>query len=661
MATFKALISGLSLSARDIITEALTQSFGNDVVDLISLNKENLRQSVRLSLRDVQTVLVVLDKVSTDLCKGIENGLYSSDKFFSYTSDVDLVNFLNNKFSINLPIPEESELEVSEDVKEETIPNVEMEEVIKGYQNQIQDQSMLIQNLNNRISELLLKIEKLETFSEDEEKTKKIESLHNQIIELSNDLQKVSSEKEELLKSEETLSKTYEDLKKRFSVLETMHKDLTSEYSSLNEELTKEHLQNSSMSGVIRSLEKKVEDLQKEKNSLLAQVEQVKTLTDENESLEAKLSTLQTKISNLNSDIDSKSRTIDRLKRELDSKGNVSQTIDDLKADLDSLQLEKDALEKSNHEYQQEVQNLQKQSEESSDLAADLQLQIDEYKTRAESDSESLTQLNQERIQLLAKIDKLEKSTDRNMTVEELMSELNVLRKDYSNMKEGVFGKIASYAMPRSSSPIFLTRKGVSLRNTRFTFAGSTESRKGAYKCLLNELKGYSGSDRFLIVDVVSETSIDYVFEIKKMISGIEWFRKGGGVQQYLSSTCLKNVQVLSPGLSYCNEAYFLTVNWEQRLTELENSGYKVIVFFGDISNLCGRIFHESFADLGDSYIYVHGNAIGSRTIVSNLKGLSNGKSSIIVYFDFNTQVKRFYDMVAKTNECRVLSVLRGK
>ena len=161
-----------------------------------------------------------------------------------------------------------------------------------------------------------------------------------------------------------------------------------------------------------------------------------------------------------------------------------------------------------------------------------------------------------------------------------------------------------------------------------------------------------------MIVDVVAETFVDYVFEIRKVVPGIDWFRQGGGIQRYLSSTCLKNVQVLSPGLSYINEAYFLTVDWEKRITELENSGYNVILFFGDISNMVGRIFHESFADLGNSIIYVEGNATGSRTLVANLKGLSNGPSSVIAYYNFNKQVKRFYAMAARTNECRVLSVV---
>ena len=192
----------------------------------------------------------------------------------------------------------------------------------------------------------------------------------------------------------------------------------------------------------------------------------------------------------------------------------------------------------------------------------------------------------------------------------------------------------------------------------RFVFSGSTESRKGTYRCLLDEFRGLPNSERVVIVDVTSETCVDYVFEIKSVVPGLNWFIKGGGVQQYLSKTCLSNVQVLSPGLGYINDCYFLTVNWDDRLRELNESGYNVVVYLGDVSSMTGRVFHEAFASCGSSMVYVHGNAIGARSVVSNLKGLSNAKDSVICYFEYNKKVERFYNMVAKTNECRVLSML---
>ena len=63
------------------------------------------------------------------------------------------------------------------------------------------------------------------------------------------------------------------------------------------------------------------------------------------------------------------------------------------------------------------------------------------------------------------------------------------------------------------------------------------------------------------------------------IVSGIDWFRRGGGVQQYLSKTCNDNVRVLSMGLGYVNDSYFLSIDWESRLRELDNSGYNVVIY----------------------------------------------------------------------------------
>lgn len=657
MATFKALVSGLPLSATDILSEALNESFGDGVVDLISLNKDNLRQRVRLSTRDPQVVLVILDKVSTDMCSSIENGLYSSDKFLSYSTDSELVQFLNNKYSINLSLPEEVLEVVQEDSS--TVDDEDLSKDIQEYLARIQDQEFLIQNLQDTVHDLEEKIEQLRSGVVVESSSEEVETLKNEILELKGNISDLSTDNESLRVQKESLEEHCSYLEQSVDKLKESKESLKADYNELNDELSKERVTNTQQSGLIRKLEQNVDSLKKEKESLEKTIEGFSGITESKRELESQLSSAQTKISNLTTDNSAKQEKIDSLQRTIDAFGDKDKQLSDLRADFDAIQQEKVGLSKKVTQYEEELSKLQSEASQETESIQSLKERIKELEERSESDNASLTRLNQERVELLAKVDSLSKSTDRDTNVEDLMSELNSLRDENSKLKSGVFGKIASYAMPKASSPIFLTRKGVTLVNTRFTFAGNSESRKGAYKCLLNEFKGYNGNDRFLIVDVVSETSIDYVFEIKKVVNGLDWFRKGGGIQRYLSDTCLKNVKVLSPGLGYFNEAYFLTIDWERRLTDLENSGYKVVLFFGDISNMCGRIFHESFADLGNSIIYVHGNAIGSRTIVSNLRGLSNGKSSIVAYFDFNKQIKRFYDMVAKTNECRVLSVLR--
>lgn len=655
MATFKALVSGLPLSATDILNTALSESFGEGVVDIVSLNKDNLRQMVRLSTRDPQTVLVILDQVSTDICKGIENGLYNSNKFLSYSSDSDMVTFLNNKYGISLSVPEEPELElVDSSATEEEETSIDVE----GYLSRIQDQEMLIQSLQSTVQELEEKVERVKSGSDSEEKDSKIAEYNNKIIELSDRVQELSSDNNILKTAKESVEEHVKYLEEEISRLKADKASLEASNNGLSDDLSTERIQNSKMSGLIRDLEAKISGLEDKKRKLEEELNKVSNLKKEKVELDRRISEANTKISNLSRDNATKQETIDSLNRQIANFGDTDKQLEDLRADYASLQTTNTDLNKLVVEYRGKVEDLESRQSSDTESVEDLKSRINELEQQSQRDNESLIQLNQERVELISKINTLSKSTSRDTDLEEVMSELGSLREDYSKLKNSIFGKIASYAMPKSSSPIYLTRKGVNLKHIRFTFAGNSASRKGAYKCLLNELKGYNGNERFLIVDVVSETFVDYVFEITKVVNGIDWFRQGGGIQKYLSSTCLKNVQVLSPGLSYTNEAYFLTVDWEQRLTELENSGYNVILFLGDVSNMVGRIFHESFADLGNSIIYVEGNATGSRTLVSNLKGLSNGKSSIIAYYNFNKQVKRFYEMVSRTNECRILSVV---
>lgn len=659
---FKVETAGLPIPAKDIIANAIEQSFGSGVVDMEELSKDNLRHKVRLSSRDLEVVLVVLDGVSTDLCKDIENGLYSSDKFHSYSNDKDLVLFLNNKFNLNMDVPEEQEAEVS---FSDEASGVDIE-VVEQYETRLKNKDMEIENLQARIQELLQVIEEdgYATDPEPQEPTvsqEEYEALKKENFTLRDSL--LSSENETKKKKEKIsdLEARIEDLRKASSDLEKSKKSLLSDYRTVNNELTELKVTYSKQSAVLRNKESELSVLRKKISTVEDLERQVSFFKEEAKRLEDKTSSLSRENANLQVDLETKAREATRLASELKESGVTSAILEQIKKELQDTVAERDSLKKQLAMENSSKEGIQKELDEKIEEVTTLQGTISDLEGRLEKNDEDLTRLNAEKIKLNGELQVLKTSTNRDSNIEEVSSELVSAKREIGELRSSVFYKISSFAMPRGSVPVFLTRKDATLRNIRFVFAGSTESRKGTYKCLLDEFRKLPQTEKILIVDVVSETSIDYVFEMNKVVTGIEWFRKGGGVQPYLSNTCLKNVRVLSPGLGYVNDSYFLTIDWESRLTELENSGYKVIIFCGDISNVVGRVLHESFADLGDSYIYVHGNAIGSRTIVTNLRGISNSGKSIVAYFDFNTKMERFYDLVNKTNECRVLSIIRNK
>lgn len=656
--TLSAISAGLPISAKDLLSEALQQAFGKDVVDMIELDKDSLRSKVRLSRRDVKVVLVVLDGTSTDICKDIEGGLYNSEKFHTYVNDDTFVEFLNTKFGLSLELPKQEEQSISQ-VEEASGVSLE---VLEMYEAQIKDKDLMIGNLQCQVEALNKLIKEYEyegvSLGVSTENNEELSSLQEENLELRG---KVSTSEGIIYEKDSEIKLLKEErdrLEKSIKDLEEKRNSLLADYESLNGELTELKVTNSKQYGVIRDKNKEIEELRGKLKTVTELEESVKTLKADCYRFEKQANDSSRESVKLSVELASKVEEIERLSQEIAALGVSDELLEKMKLDLQEVTAERDGLLKEVADMDGVSEELRVALSESKETIENLRIKNSQLEERIAQDNKDLTTLNEEKLKLQGEIRVLQQSTDRNTNIEAMVSEVAELRKSYDDMKNGVFGRISALALPKGSSSVQLIRKSVEYKNIRFVFAGSTESRKGAYRCLLDEFKKLSSANKVLVVDVVSETSVDYVFEVSKVNSGIEWFRKGGSVQPYLSNTCLNNVRVLSPGLGYINDSYFLTIDWESRLTELENSGYQVILFCGDISNIVGRVMHESFASLGTSFIYVHGNAIGSRTLVSNLKGLTNASDSIVAYFEFNTKMRRFYEIVEKTNECRVLSMI---
>ena len=655
---FSVVTSGLPISARDILSKAVELEFGSGVVDLVELNKDDLRSRVRLSKRDFQVILVVLDGVASDICRDIENGLYSTDKYHTYIDDKDLVNFLNNKYKLSLEVPEDVPEVISEDFEEEGIST----EIIERYEAQLRDRDLMITSLEARIEELneIIESEDFSTVSEEEldEIKNKLDLSYKENLELRDKLlsyENSISEKNKIIFAFKEEKKELED---SLGSIKKSKESLLSEYRSLNSELTSLRVENSKQVALIKSKTAEIKALQENVNRVETLKDSLKTLENVIAEKDKEISNLSVKSSNLSVDLSSKCNEIERLTEEIRQNGITSEMVESLKSDLSSITIERDDLIKQ-LSAKESIENESRGELESAVFKVDkLTRENKELKNKIEEYDTDLATLNEEKLRLSGEIRVLKQSVDRDVDLESVSAELMELRGKYNSLSKGIFGRISATSMPKGSSTAYLLSGDKTYKNIRFAFAGSTESRKGAYRSLLNEFRQFENNERVLIVDVVSETYVDYVFEIKSVVNGLEWFRKGGGVQPYLSKTCLKNVSVLSPGVGYVNDSYFLTIDWERRLSELENSGYNVVVFCGDISNIIGRVMHESFASYGNSYIYIHGNVNGARTIVANLMGISNAKDSVVAYFDYNDNIKRFYDMVSRNNKCLILSKL---
>ncbi len=646
--------SGLPISAKEYLFEAFNQAFGKDMVQIVEVDATQLRSRVRMSSKNVADVLVVLDGVSANKCADIENGLYASDKYHEYSTDEELVNFLNAKFELNLEIKAAGGMEIAVEKG-----SAEQDMIIEKLREQVGDRDSIIASLKAQVADLKSQIEDGDFGgSEDEEKVsaleKQIEVLRQENLKARSDMADTQAQLKYAEESEAKLRIVVESVSRESENLKTENNQLMADYKAVQSELSDFKIKFSNSQGTLGAKERELEELRKGSKNAKEYEDKIASLEEKVSSIKEELESEKVRNSQYQLELDSKDEEISRLSIEAEST-ELEEELSKEKNEIMELQKVIVDLKSKLATAEGKVETLKDQGSAEVDKLHD---ENSSLKEKLNTMDQQFMQLNEELIKAKATADMLEKSTSRDTDVESMYQEMNELRNQYAELSQSVFGRMQNYSSPNSSIMIDLIKSGDRYNHLRFVFSGSTESRKGTYRSLLDEFKQFP-DQKVVIVDATCETCVDYVFEIKKVVKGLNWFVKGGGILPYLSETCLPNVKVLSPGLDYINDCYFLTIDWERRLKELDNSGYNVVVYCGDISSMVGRILHETLASRGASMVYVHGNAIGARTIVTNLRGLSNSKDSVICYFEFNQKVERFYDIVAKEgHDCRVISLV---
>lgn len=601
-----ALVSGLKEDTIKIIENALSIVYGEGNIELVDLSSSMLRQRVRLATRgngSIETVLIVLSKDAFNQCEGISEDLQNSDKFYLYDSDSGLVNYLNNKHNLNLKC-EVSDNASSMDVSEYT-------ERIKYLESKIEGLSFQVKDLESALEEVGGTSEATVT-----ENTVDTTSFEKEREELNNSIEKLKMEKDRLV----------------------------ADLGSVSSELSDYKVKYSTQTGLISSKEKEIAQLKVKVEELSKSLVEKDLSGTEVIALESSLKEAQSKVVELEGKLSSKEEEVHTLKGKVSEKENIIST---LKGKITDAEKAENSLSKISRENS----TIKKENIELSSKNESMLKKISEYEG-------IVTELNQEIVHLKGDLEVLEKSTSRDTDIEKVVKELSELRSEYDKLQGNIYAQLQKVSNPKGNLGFkLLGNSDVKFKNIEFVYSGSSESRKGMYKCILNKIKTNTYDKPILIVDIVTETSIDYVFEMKSLKSGLSWFESGEGLDRVKNATVLSNVFVLSiSGTSYINDNSFLKFNWLSVLTNLEKSGYHVVVVCGDLSSMVGRILHESFTGHGvDSSIYVHGNAICSRAVINNIRGLSNIKYSTVYYYEFNPQVQRYVDIVGKICKYKIV------
>ena len=392
------LLSGISLTAKEILSEAMNEALGEGTLEFIELNKENLRQRVRLSSRNVADVLVVLDGVSTDICKDIENGLYKSDKFLTYTTDEDLVKFLNNRYNLSLSVPSNS-MEISGEIEYSN------QEEIERYNARIENQELLINDLNARIRELTNIIE-MGGYSEGSTvSNQELESLKKENLDLHEQILNISSENRVSEDEIKTLINERDELKISVEKLEKKRKSLLADLELVSGELTEYKVKYSTQSGLIRSKDTEIEVLKEKLSSVSAIEIELKNRDTEYDILKKQIDSLRLESSNYKVDLESKDKEIVRLKAELNS--NNSSNTDNVKEELEKVISERDALLKESSEKESKLNSLKesenKLKEQITSLEEEkskLQLSNNELSDKLKEADGNIIALNEDRLKM---------------------------------------------------------------------------------------------------------------------------------------------------------------------------------------------------------------------------------------------------------------------
>lgn len=294
-------------------------------------------------------------------------------------------------------------------------------------------------------------------------------------------------------------------------------------------------------------------------------------------------------------------------------------------------------------------------SDASDDRVATLQSELDKAR---ETISAQETLLNSKISETERGSSKITELIEQNLTLQKQVEELSAtdhssnelvrLRRQINQLESTPLFKLKQFMTPSSALQVSLpyvphpSHKGI-----RFIYAGSDGSMKLAYEVVRRLSGEMSTQGKVVILDLTTETYIDYILNIPRVVSASDWFLSGGDLP--LSDTRVPNVKVLTPGLQYFNDLSLLNVNWSDRWNQLLQEGYQVIVLFGVLNTAITRVLYNSFGSINKPWIVVEGLITSLRSLIIHLSGLNAHPRVLMKRLNPNAQA--FYQHLVETTD----------
>ena len=394
-------------------------------------------------------------------------------------------------------------------------------------------------------------------------------------------------------------------------------------------------------------------DALKENEELTTAVEEGKEKISE---LETQVGDLQKQIADLgdanNDALASKDTELENLQnanKKLENEvSKLRESLVETKGDSDTIdQLNNDLLEerRKNARISAELEVLRSGSEMLSDSdnlveINKLKKEIDELKAELNNKESQGSDVSDEDLQALR-----QKCADLEMELVEKAELVN----EYQN---GIFGQLANVALPKVAYDIKVIVPEKLTSKCVVTASGSVESNLTLYQNLKRTCTTVNNKS-YLIVDLVTDTSIDMAFGITNIQSPIRWLTGEQPYQSFIADTKFNNVKVLSTGLAYMNDLSLLSVDWVQRINELQNQFDVVIFNVGCLNNFVAKILFGSFTKIMLGHIVVKATPINLRTVILTLTGYNDKRSlgNVIVScanFDTTASKPLYQKLVSK-------------
>lgn len=357
-------------------------------------------------------------------------------------------------------------------------------------------------------------------------------------------------------------------------------------------------------------IEIELEDGSSDNTELLQQVEYLKGEVDRlntrlNESIDrvnaqtGLVNAKNVKIAELETQLAQKQGGISQ--EELDAKLNELRSNLESQFALDRANLEKahlSALSEKNskiNELESELSTLKSNSPNIDDIKYDYEQRISKLNEQLESEKRNVIELNRE---LLKGGSSSEESPYEDWGVQPV-----------SSFFEVVTGDLFTGLSP--------------LKNTEFVFAGSGDSLREAYIHAENLLTQAGGG---IILDLSTESSLDYRFGIKRGHEVYPWFSdEPSNIKKYLSKTKHGNIYAMGTFKGSFNELYLASANLRSYLKYLDSLGTKVIIFGGSISSFMGRKLCSSALPFASVQVVCRSLGTSVRSMFFNSKAILGG------------------------------------